>query len=148
MDESTAATVGAWLLSSLTGGGIVGVIGYLALKDKLTRDLIPIFAKRSEVFGSNGSPIFAEVSDLDAVGGKVTGAISMASMAKDRADANADAIIRLQEGEKHRWEPVLSALERINTRLDAGEKRDERHATMLDQLERRMDRDNDRRTGQ
>lgn len=123
--EATAATVGAWLLSSLLGGGIVATIGYLALKDKLIRDLKPIFAKRSE---------------LDAVGGKVTGVLSVATGARERADANADAIIRLQEGEKHRWEPILKALDRINDRLDAGEKRDERHATMLDQLERRLDR--------
>ena len=143
MDESTAATVGAWLLSSLTGGGIVGVIGYLALKDKIIRDLKPIFAKRSEVFESPGVPVFAKVSDLDAVGGKVTGAISMATLARDRADSNADAIIRLQEGEKHRWEPVLKALDRINDRLDAGEKRDERHAVLIDQLERRMARSED-----
>jgi hypothetical protein len=107
------------------GGGVVATAGYALVKEKLIKDFLPIFAKRSE---------------LDAVGGKVTGVISMATMARERADSNADAIIRLQEGEKHRWEPVLKALDRINGRLDAGEKRDERHATMLDQLERRLDR--------
>lgn len=120
MDDATAS-IGIWLLSSIAGGGIVAAAAYALLEKNLAKT-------------------FASKADLDGVGGRVTGAISMATMAKDTADANNDRLIRLEEGEKHRWEPMLSALERINARLDAGEKRDERHATMLDQLERRLDR--------
>lgn len=113
------------MLSSLLGGGVVAAAGYALLKDRLIQDMLKIFAKRSE---------------LNAVGSRVNGLETVVIQARDAADTNSDAIIRLQEGEKHRWEPVLAALDRINARLDAGEKRDERHATMLDQLEKRMER--------
>lgn len=132
--EEAAATVGAALIAALIGsvigGGAVARLLYRGAKDQLIEDMLKIFAKRSE---------------LDAVGGKVTGAISVATMAKDRADANADAIIRLQEADKHRWEPVALALDRLGERLDRADQRGERHAALLDEITRRLDRHDNRK---
>lgn len=113
------------LLGGLIGGGAFAGLFYRALKDRLIEDLSKIFARRSEV------------NDL---GGKVTASVSMATMAKDRADANADSIIRLQSSEEHRWAPMAKALDRLSRRLDESEKRAERHTALLDEITRRMDR--------
>lgn len=120
MDETAARLLG-FLLSSLVGGGVASAAGFALLKDRLRNT-------------------FATTEDLDAVGGKVTGAISMASMAKDTADANAANIIRLQEGERHRWEPVLRHMERTDKRMDKHEQLLTRLTTMMDEISKRFDR--------
>ena len=75
----------AALVGGLVGGGAISAVGYRALKDRLVSDLKEIFARRDE---------------LDNVGSRVNGLVTVATMAKDVGDANSDAIIRLQEGEK------------------------------------------------
>ena len=117
--------IAGWFLSSLLGGGIVGTIGYLALKDKLIRDLKPIFAKRS---------------DLNALGSRVNAAVDMISSTRDRADGNADNIIRLQQADELRWKPFAQVLERIENRLDKHEQVITRTVALLDSLEKRVDR--------
>lgn len=132
-------TVATWLLSSLLGGGVVATAGYAVLRDKIQKDFQEIFAKRSEVLQAR-----TELqNDINRVGSKVTGAVSVASMAKDTADANSDAIIRLQEAEKH----IAVSLDRMNERLDKADQRGEKHTAMLDEITRRLDRNEERRNG-
>lgn len=127
--DGTAATVGASLIAALIGsvlgGGAVARLLYRGHKDQLVQDL---------------RLVFATITDVDAVGGKVTGAVSVATGARERADTNADAIIRLQEAERHRWEPVLRYMERADKRMDKHEQILTRLTTMMDEVAKRLDR--------
>ena len=114
----------AALVGGLVGGGAISAVGYRALKDRLVSDLKEIFARRDE---------------LDNVGSRVNGLVTVATMAKDVGDANSDAIIRLQEGEKYRWEPVLRMLEKMEQRLNAHENAITKATTILDTISRRLD---------
>lgn len=137
--EATAATVGAWLLSSLLGGGVVATVGYLALKEKLTRDLATDFAKNA---------------DLNNLGSRVNGLETVAVMARDAADGNTDRLTRLEQAvatEQNALSRTLTrmdkTLEDIDTRQRDDRSKIDRTVALLDALEKRIDRhDNRRRT--
>ena len=120
MWEITAAA----LFGGLLGGGAISAVAYRALKDRLISDLEKHFPSRSE---------------LDGLGSRLNGLVTVATMAKDTADSNSDSIIRLQEGEKYRWEPMVRALEKMEQRLNSHEIAITKATSILDEITRRID---------
>jgi hypothetical protein len=157
MDEPTATALGLWLLSSLTGGGVVAAAGYALLEKRLRKTFATVedreqdrekVRKLSESMKEGARDfhrVFATQKDLDGLGGKVTGAISLSTMLRDVADANSASIIRLQESEKHRWEPVIKFIERADKRMDQHENAITKVTTVLDEITRRIDRADNQR---
>lgn len=120
------------ILGGLIGGGAIAGLFYRALKDRLREDLARDFASRDDVNG---------------LGGRVTGAISMATMAKTTADANSDRLTRLEEAanvERQALSRTLSRIDKTLEDLDGRQRQAQseitRTVTLLDALERRMDR--------
>lgn len=128
MQPVTWEAVVAALIGGVLGGGSIAAIGYRALKDRLAGDLERTFVR-----------VFASRDDVNALGGRVNGLVTVATMAKDTSDANSDAIIRLQEGEKYRWEPMLRLLEKMEARLNSHEQQITKTTTILDAITRRLD---------
>lgn len=130
--EGMAATVGAWLLSSLLGGGVVAAVLYLALKEKLTQDL---------------SATFAKASDLNNLGSRVNGLETVAIMARDNSDGNEDRLTRLEQSVSSEQNALSRTLTRIDEtmrefdeRQRLGQREIDRTVALLDALEKRMDR--------
>lgn len=119
--ESVVSTI----VGGMLGGGAVAAVGYRALKDKLIGDLKDVFARSSE---------------LNSWGSRVNALESVVVATRERADENADAIIRLQETDKHRWQPMMNLLEKIDNRLNASEKSVIQLTSAVTTLNDRMDR--------
>lgn len=129
-------TLIAGFLGAGTGTGAIGTLLYRGLKDRLIGDFKEIFARRSE---------------LNAWGDRVNALETVAIQGRNQADNNQDAIIRLQGEAQHRWEPMRETLERISDRLDKLdenqgdlEKMMTQTATILDQVQNRLDRHSER----
>lgn len=115
-----------WSLGAAIVGGVgTGVILYRALKDKLIDDLTGIFARQSKVDALQERHLALEHR---------TEAIDV------RASDNRDSVIQLRE----QWRPWVKIMERIDVRLDEHEKLHARTAAILDQIEKRLDRQDDR----
>lgn len=130
--ETLLGIVLGGIFGGLIGGGAIAGLFYRALKDRLREDLGKDFASRAE---------------LDGVGGRVSGVLSIATMTKETADANGDRITRLEEATNAERHALSRTLERIDRHLSQFEERQrtvegqaERTATMLLELEKRMDR--------
>lgn len=115
----------AAIIGGVIGGGGIAGLGYLALKAKLINDL---------------SSTFASTNDVNNLGGRITGAINLATMAKDTADTNRDALIRLQASEEHKWPPLAKLIDKVDHRLDQTEANMIRMTSTLEEVVRRLDR--------
>lgn len=136
------------LVSAAVGG--IGAVFYRASRDKLSESFERV-DKDDPVVRESELGAFAQLAeleqfrdqvtrDLNALGGKVTSVIDLVAATRDRADTNADAIIRLQEADRLRWEPVAEALEQIGHRMGESERTMARVTTLLDEISRRLDR--------
>lgn len=114
------------VIGGLVSGGAITAVFYRALKDKLIGDMKPIFAKRS---------------DLNGLGGKFDGMETVIVQIRDTVDENSDKILRLQESERHRWEPMVKVIEDIGKQLSKHSEAITRSTTILERLERRIDRE-------
>jgi hypothetical protein len=131
MDELVGPLVAA-ILGGLIGGGAIAGLFYRALKDRLREDLTEAFATREEMNG---------------LGGRVTGATSLATMAKSTADANSDRLTRLEAQGTEQASALSHTLSRIDKRLDDYEgwqrtmqSEVTRTVALLSAIEKRMDR--------
>lgn len=135
------STMFSAVLGSVIGGGAVGTVGYLALRAKLAADLSGTFASTAA--------LAAVASDLNHVVGRVTGAISMASMTKDTADQNSDRLTRLEEqstAERGAFSRTLTRIDQTLVAIDSRQRDDrsqiDRTASLLDEIQRRLERAN------
>ena len=136
------------LISAAVGGliasGVLGALLWGGFKAKLTTELSSVFVKRDTLVKDLlAEEVFAKRSEVNEFGGRVTGAISVATMAKDTADSNTNSIIRLQEAQRY-WQQFADTLTKIDARLNDHEKAITKATTVLESLADRMDRHEDR----
>lgn len=124
--------VASAVAGGLISGGTISAIGYRALKDKLVMDLSTVFPRKSE---------------LNRLEQTVEQMRTVAMSANDLSAQNADTLIRLQEAERITRERIMDTLNRLDQRMtlserDSAKLQNEitRTVTLLDSLEKRMDR--------
>lgn len=139
------------VVASVLSGGAAWKILRGAAQRAIEHDLDARYEKKGapgdDVLRASDADDFARMEDLralakdvDGLGGNVTAALSQIASTRDRADTNADAIIRLQEADRLRWEPVAEALEQIGHRMGESEKTMAKVTTLLDEISKRLDR--------
>ena len=113
------------LFSALISSTVTSGVLYRAAKDKIIVDLKEIFARRSE---------------LNEVGAKVNALAEESAVTTNRSVANREDVLRLQE----QWRPFFTqmqlTLQRFEEILNNHSNLHTKTATLLDEIQRRLDR--------
>lgn len=141
------------LFGGLIGGGTLLGAAYILLKSKLITDLSHIFVEKDKLVELLLSKeVFCKRSEVNALGSRVNGLVTVATEARTTADTNAAEVARLHQQGSHtlkQMETLLTRLEASHERMVARQEKTEglvqRTVATLDALEKRIDRDQQRR---
>lgn len=106
-------------IGGLLGGGVITSGIFLAFTEKLRNK-------------------FASISDLNGLGERVDEVEDEHAVFTTRLESINDRTIRLEEADKHNWQPVIQLIEKMQQRLEQYGNELSRISTILDDVTRRL----------